>query len=244
MSCPTASKLQNQLAKNEFILLTAKDEHQLLRESVASILMDTLTDDSITDIASSESWIEIYNFLKNNLIEQGKKVITDVNDKRWDAVYWNNQHNDYRPHLMAKAFNEIYTQKLDKDQRHKLVSALKDANNAVLGAVAEVKAKLDQSGDGSSTSVEGFLQEAKETIRWDGRQTKFVLKPISLSRCNFAKLKDAKTWTDRSVWVRYSKSALSSDIVHHEETAETKSTARLADKEINDSAQEAEGGGN
>ena len=239
MSCQTASKLQNQLGKNEFILLTAKDEHQLLQESVASIMTDTFTDS--TDIASSDSWTEIYNFLKNNLIEQGKKVITDVNDKRWDAVYWNNQHNNYRPHLIAKTFNEIYTQKLDKDQRQKLVATFKDANNklaegafAVLGVV---KAKLDLSRD-VSTSVESFLQEAKETLRWDGQ--KFVLKPISLSRCNFAKFKDPKTWTDRIVWVRYSKSALSSDIVHHQET-ETKSTARLVNQ-INES-QEA-GGGN
>ena len=66
-----ASQLQQKMQEKEFALLTAKNEQQLLEEWASNILIDTFDD---SDIASSDSRLEIYKFLQKNLIEPLRKT--------------------------------------------------------------------------------------------------------------------------------------------------------------------------
>ena len=223
-----ASQLKQQMKGKEFAFLNAKDAQELLQESATNILIDTFDD---SDIASSDSRLEIYKFLQKNLIEPGKKVIKDASDKLWGSVFWN--EDNYRPDLTSKTFNDVY-KKLDTTQQKKLIDSFKNTNkvsydgSAAITGVLKAKGKLDTdlSREGSTTkeSLDKFLQESKETTQWDGQR--FVPKPLSLSRLNLFKLREVQTLQDQSVRVRYSKAVLSV-VVNFNQHSDLESTNQI-----------------
>ena len=55
--------------------------------------------------------------------------------------------------------------------------------------------------------LEKLFDECKNNVEWDGEM--FTPRPLSLYRINLAKLRDAQTFRDRIVRVRYSTAVLS-----------------------------------
>jgi hypothetical protein len=148
------------------------------------------------------------NFLKTNLLDPSRTIIKEVGDKNWESVYWN--PDNYRPDVTTKALNEVYI-KLDKEAQKKMAEEFSSSNKASADFTAKVpvfldaKAKLDldfsRAGKNSKEENEKFIQEAKNNVEWNG--TKFVPKPMILSRLNLAKLRDTQTFQDRNVKVSY-----------------------------------------
>ena len=75
----------------------------------------------------------------------------------------------------------------------------------------QVDTDLSRAGKNSKEDVEKFMQEAKNTVQWDG--SKFVPTPMELSRLNLAKLRDTQTFKDRSVKVSYRTAVLTVGIL-------------------------------
>ena len=75
----------------------------------------------------------------------------------------------------------------------------------------QVDTDLSHAGKNSKEDVEKFMQEAKNTVQWDG--SKFVPTPMELSRLNLAKLRDTQTFKDRSVKVSYRTAVLTVGIL-------------------------------
>ena len=148
-----ASKLnQRTTPGTESVLVSAKDEQQLLLESATNILIDTF-DDS-TDVVASNSEAQIYKFLQN-LIQSSRVNINKQSDSRiWDSVFWND--DNYRPDKASKTMTEVY-RKQDKETQKKMVEAIEQAKK---DRSAEEK-EMGSSSNASSNSKDEQNRNAR-----------------------------------------------------------------------------------
>ena len=203
-----AAKLNQQMGTKDSAFLTADDEQRFFSESANNIIVDSFDDSDSDSIFSEGSKDKILNFLKVNLLEPSRTIIKEVGDKNWESVYWN--PDNYRPDVTTKALNDVYS-KSDKETQQKLIDEWTNTNKfgaeygVGIEGIAEVKTKLDtdfsRSGKNTKEDLQKFMQESKNNVQWDG--SKFVPKPMTLSRLNLAKLRDTQTFKDRSVKVSY-----------------------------------------
>lgn len=206
-----ASKLNQRMANLDFALITAADEQKLISESATNIMIESFSD---SDLVTPQTEAQINNFLRDHLLLPSKIIIKDAKDKLWESVLWND--NNYRPDMASKRLNEIY-QKLNTENQKKLAKSFKNSNkvgnegSVGLPGVAEVRSKIDVdvSLDVSSDRehFDKLLDETKDTIQWDG--TEFKPKPLSLSKVNLGNLRDAQTYQNNNVLVKYVRASLS-----------------------------------
>ena len=211
-SSSMAAKINQQLGGKESALLSADEEQRFFSESANNIIIDSFDDSD--GVFTEDSKDRILNFLKTSLLDPLRTIIKEVGDKNWESVYWN--PDNYRPDITTKALYEAYS-KLDKETQRKIAQESTSTNKASIEGTAKIplildaKLKLDldfsRADKNSKEDNDKFIQETKNNVQWEG--TKFVPKPMILSRLNLAKLRDTQTFQDRNVKVSYSLKNLS-----------------------------------
>jgi len=153
-----------------------------------------------------------------NLLESAKVSIEEQSEKMWDSVFWND--DNYRPDKTAKTLNEIY-HKVDDNQKRNLLKAINDKNLTKgdgfiglkplnLGVSLDLTWQNERGEKYSQENLTRLIQEAKETVIWEGE--KFVPKQMNLSRINLAKLKNKKFFQERLFKISYNTTFISMDV--------------------------------
>ena len=201
-----AAKINQQLGGKESALLSADEEQRFFSESANNIIIDSFDDSD--GVFTEDSKDRILNFLKTSLLDPSRTIIKEVGDKNWESVYWN--PDNYRPDITTKALNDAYS-KLDKETQRKIAQESTSTNKGSIDSTVNIplfmdaKMKLDldfsRANKNSKEDNDKFIQETKNNVQWEG--TKFVPKPMILSRLNLAKLRDTQAFQDRNVKVSY-----------------------------------------
>ena len=203
-----ASKLLQSMSGASSAMITAADENQLVAESAAKVIVQTISD---SDVVSPQSQDQIQSILRDMLITS-RTIIQNQSDALWNSVFWDN--DNYRPDKTSSTLNDLY-KTMNSTNQNSLSNAFTHTNKAAFAVNVGVKAvsvglssEFDTSKSGSMTQEQfnNLYTNSRDYVQWNG--TKFIPKPLAVSRVNLAQLQNSQSFVQKNVKLSFKTAVL------------------------------------